>query len=187
MNREDIIVVSGLPRSGTSMMMQMLKNGGLELVTDNIRKADINNLNGYYEFDKVKRLKDDNTWLGIAKGKVVKIVLPLLKYLPDEYNYRIILMYRMTREVVVSSLTMLDNKEKCKDTSRLEHILKMQSSIVMSWLRHQTNMNVLAISYNDTLMDSKESARRINRFLNGILNVEKMVEVVDNELYRQRL
>src|SRR5688572_11391388 len=94
LNQESITIVSGLPRSGTSMMMKMLIAGGLEPLTDNIRTADEDNPEGYFEFERVKQLKDDRSWLQEARGKCVKIVSAFLKYLPEEFTYKIIFMRR---------------------------------------------------------------------------------------------
>src|SRR5512141_2581353 len=89
------IIVSGLPRSGTSMMMKMLAEGGLTIITDQIRNADEDNPNGYYEFEPVKQLADGQfDWLAGANGKVVKIISALLEYLPRDYHYKVIFMER---------------------------------------------------------------------------------------------
>src|SRR6516225_5664390 len=89
-----IIIVSGLPRSGTSLMMQMLDNGGVPVVTDNIRTADTDNPRGYYEFERVKKIKQDASWLPATRGKAVKMVSQLLYDLPPSEKYRIIFLER---------------------------------------------------------------------------------------------
>ena len=100
---DDVItIVSGLPRSGTSLMMQMLEAGGMPVLTDGIRDADEDNPRGYYELEAVKRTKDDPAWLHGAPGKVVKMIYLLLYDLPTTYNYRIIFMRRPLSEVVAS-------------------------------------------------------------------------------------
>jgi hypothetical protein len=86
--KNTVNIVSGLPRSGTSMMMKMLEAGGMEALTDNIRKADIDNPKGYYEFERVKQIKEDQAWLDDAKGRAVKMVSMLLLDLPEGYNYK---------------------------------------------------------------------------------------------------
>src|SRR5713101_3371282 len=106
MNSE-IIIVSGLPRSGTSLMMQMLENGGVEIVTDNIRAADTDNPRGYYEFEKVKKIKQDASWLPATRGKAFKMVSQLLYDLPTSEQYRIIFMERDLEEVLLSQEKML--------------------------------------------------------------------------------
>jgi len=105
---ETITVVSGLPRSGTSMMMQMLGAGGLAVLTDGKRGADADNPRGYYEYEAVKSLGQDASWLASAGGKAVKIVSALLIHLPDGFDYRVIFMRRPIAEVLASQRAMLD-------------------------------------------------------------------------------
>src|SRR5690348_9725375 len=107
MNSE-ITIVSGLPRSGTSLMMQMLDKGGLEVVTDNIRIADRDNPRGYYEFEKVKTIKRDTSWLPQTRGKAFKMISQLLYDLPSSEKYRIIFMERDMDEMLVSQEKMLE-------------------------------------------------------------------------------
>ena len=113
-----IVVVSGLPRSGTSMMMQMLEAGGLEILTDRIRSADESNPQGYYELERVKDLDKggDPSWLEDARGKTVKIIAFLLRYLPENLNYRIIFMQRDLEEIVASQANMLLQREAASET-----------------------------------------------------------------------
>src|SRR5215813_2579369 len=108
---QPIIVVSGLPRSGTSMMMKMLAAGGLPVLVDAIRAADDDNPNGYFEFEPVKQLADgQNEWLTEAGGKVVKIISALLEYLPKSYHYKIIFMERELKEILASQQKMLSHR-----------------------------------------------------------------------------
>src|SRR2546428_1479705 len=102
-----ITIVSGLPRSGTSMMMRMLDAGGLPVLVDNIRKADDDNPYGYYEFEPVKRLSSDSSWLREARGKAFKMVYALLYELPKDYDYRVIVMQRKMDEIIASQRAML--------------------------------------------------------------------------------
>ena len=102
-----ITIVSGLPRSGTSMMMRMLEAGGMEVVTDNIRKANGDNPHGYFEFEKVKKIKEDSSWLDETFGKVFKMVSMLLYELPSDKNYKIIFMKRNMKEIMASQRIML--------------------------------------------------------------------------------
>src|SRR5438270_5105425 len=107
MNSE-IIIVSGLPRSGTSLMMQMLDQGGVEVLTDNIRTADTDNPRGYYEFEKVKKIKQDASWLPQTRGKAFKMVSQLLYDLPASEQYLIIFMERDLDEMLLSQEKMLE-------------------------------------------------------------------------------
>jgi hypothetical protein len=185
-----IIIVSGLPRSGTSMMMKMLESAGLEILTDNMRSADENNPKGYFEFERVKKLKaGDFDWLSEAQGKVVKVISALLEYLPNQYQYQIIFMRRNMDEVLSSQRQMLvrngkqDDKENDGKLAELyeDHLRKIES-----WLEQQPNMSTLYISYNQTLRDPGPNLNRINQFLGGQLDIEPMLKVVDQNLYRER-
>ena len=189
-NKKDFItIVSGLPRSGTSMIMQMLEAGGIEIVTDNIRKADKDNPRGYYEFEQVKKIKEDASWLDECQGKAVKIVSTFLYQLPSYKKYKIIFMRREMEEILASQRVMLQrlgtegaNVSKEKMAEKFEKQLKN----VDEWLARQDNIDVLYIKYNDVIHDSHSHAVSVNRFLGGWLNVDKMVNVVEESLYRQQ-
>ena len=190
MNLKSIIVVSGLPRSGTSMMMKMLEAGGQIILTDNLREADANNPKGYYEFERVKQLKDgDLAWLPDAAGKVVKIVTGLIMYLPPEYEYKVIFMKRDLKEVLSSQKKMLgrlgkgdDNIPDDKMAKTYEEHLKQ----VKGWLVRQANVEVLYVDYNTMVADPLESLQKVNTLLGGDMDIQKMASVVDHELYRER-
>ena len=189
MDRETIVVVSGLPRSGTSMMMRMLKAGGMSVVTDDIRTADEDNLRGYYEFERVKQLEQDRAWLPDAKGKVVKIISALLKHLPQEYAYRVIFMRRKMDEILASQKRMLVRRGEPTDAvgdAKMADLFRGHVKKVEVWLGGQSNIKVLYVSYNDVLEKPTQYAKRINRFLGRGLDVKGMVGVVDSSLYRQR-
>jgi hypothetical protein len=185
----NVIIVSGLPRSGTSMMMRMLEAGGLVVVTDNVRLPDKDNPNGYYEYEKVKKMKDDATWLGIAKGKVIKIVSMSLPYLPPNYNYKIILMQRHTKEILASQRRMLDRLERTDNNlsdSELEKLYYKHIKQTEQWLTKQKNIDFIMISYNELLEKPYGLSEVVNKFLCQRLDIEKMAQVVDVSLYRQR-
>jgi hypothetical protein len=186
MNNE-IIIVSGLPRSGTSAMMQMLDQGGIEVVTDCIRAADTDNPRGYYEFEKVKKIKADATWLPDTRGKAFKMVSQLLYDLPKTERYRIIFMERNVDEMLTSQEQMLQRLGKPvaprEEIKRLyaEHLDRLHK-----WLERQHNMAVVHVSYNDVIAQPRVHAERVNQFLDGKANVDGMVKAVDTSLYRNR-
>lgn len=189
MKKDAIIIVSGLPRSGTSMMMKMLEAGGVPVLVDNIRKADEDNPRGYYEFERVKQLETDKEWLEDARGKVVKMVSALLVHLPGDYSYKIIFMRRKMEEILASQKKMLIRQSKpTNDVSdeRMAELYAQHLKEVNDWLEKQSNFDVLFISYNDVLSDAVGNANRVNEFLDNSLDVENMVHVVDKALYRQR-
>jgi hypothetical protein len=189
-SKEAIIIVSGLPRSGTSMMMRMLEAGGVSILTDNIREADDDNPRGYYEFEKVKKIKEDSSWLEDCHGKAVKMVSALLFNLPPHKNYKVVFMKREMQEVLASQEKMLKRLGRNgADVSDGEMNEKFEKHLrqVESWLALQGNIDVLYISYNKVISQPDENARVINQFLGGRLNLEKMSEAVDRSLYRQRI
>ena len=125
-----ITIVSGLPRSGTSMMMQLLDSGGLPILTDNVRAADDDNPRGYFEFDPVKRLKTDSGWLENAEGKVVKVIVQLLPYLPETYEYKVLLMHRDLREVLKSQEIMLKRHGKTGANLSRDQLERVATSLL---------------------------------------------------------
>jgi hypothetical protein len=186
MNHE-IIIVSGLPRSGTSLMMQMLDNGGIEAVTDNIRTADTDNPKGYYEFEQVKKIKQDASWLSGTRGKVFKMISQLLYDLPPGESYRIVFMDRDLDEVLSSQEKMLERLgNKAAPRESIKQAYKLHLERLHDWLGLQGNMRVLRVSYNQLLQQPASEAQRVSQFLDGRTNMERMVETVDPSLYRNR-
>ncbi len=185
-----IIIVSGLPRSGTSMMMKMLEAGGLSPITDNLRTADEDNPKGYYEFERVKQLpKGDFGWLPDARGKVVKVIAALLPYLPTDYSYRVVFMLRAMPEVLASQRQMLirrgEDPDKIPD-ELMANLFQKHLKQVDTWIASQPNVQRLDVSYNKMLEGSNAIIVRLNEFLGGELDVARMAEVIDPNLHRQR-
>ena len=188
---EFITIVSGLPRSGTSMMMKMLEAGGMLPYTDNIRTADDDNPKGYYEFERVKKLPDgDTNWLPDAGGKAVKVISALLEHLPVEYNYRVLFMQRKMEEILASQKQMLIRSGQPTDRVGDEQLADMYGkhlAKVKTWLENQANMRVIYLDYNQMLVDPQKSADQVNIFLGEGLDPQAMAAVVDTSLYRQRM
>jgi len=189
MDQDAIVVVSGLPRSGTSMMMKMLEAGGMPVLTDHIRTADDDNPKGYYEFERVKQIEHDQEWLPDAQGKVVKMIAALVKHLPPEYAYKVIFMRRSTEEILASQRQMLIRRGEPTDTvsdERMGELFRRHVVQVEAWLAEQPNMDVIFVEYGDIVDEPLKQANRLNEFLGGVLDVSKMTGVVDPSLYRQR-
>ena len=185
-----ITVVSGLPRSGTSMMMKMLEAGGIPPVTDNLRTADEDNPKGYYEFERVKQLtKGDVAWLADAPGKVVKVIAALLPYLPATYRYRVIFMQRDMTEVLASQRQMLvrrgEDPNKIPDEV-ISKLFEKHLRQVNDWVAQQSNVERLDVNYNEMLKNPAPFIAQINAFLGGKLGTAQMAQVVDPSLHRQR-
>jgi hypothetical protein len=189
MKNETITIVSGLPRSGTSMMMKMLAAGGIEPLTDNIRAADEDNPKGYFEFERVKQIEKDQAWLEDAKGRAVKLISALLKHLPPNYRYKIIFMRRSMSEILASQRQMLIRRGEPTDTvpdEKMAAMFEKHLAQVESWLAAQPNIDVVYVRYNDVIRDPRPAAERIEVFLGRSLEVDQMVAVVDGALYRQK-
>ncbi len=187
---DDVIVVSGLPRSGTSMVMSMLKAADLPILSDHVRKADEDNPQGYFEFEKVKDLAeaDDKSWLKDARGMAVKVISHLLKELPDENSYRIIFARRDLQEIITSQNIMLNRKAEANpvDDAKAIELFRKHLVNVRLLVRHRPNLEMIELGYTEALDDPKNSAERINRFLGRKLNTSAMAAVVDRRLYRNR-
>ena len=182
-----IIIVSGLPRSGTSLMMQMLDNGGVPVVTDHIRTADQDNPRGYYEYERVKKIKEDVSWLPETRGKAFKMVSQLLFELPSSERYRIIFMERDLDEMLFSQEKMLARLNKpSAPRAAIDRAFREHLRRVRAWLAGQPNIEVLFVSYNDLVERPEEEAERVSAFLGGNADKESMSKTVDPSLYRNR-
>ncbi|MEW6212524.1 MAG: sulfotransferase family protein [Acidobacteriota bacterium] len=189
MDKDAIAVVSGLPRSGTSMMMNMLVAGGMEALVDNIRAADDDNPKGYFELEKVKELSKDNSWVADARGKVVKVISALLKNLPAGHHYKVVFMRRKMEEILASQRQMLIRRGEPTDTitdEKMAALFSKHLQDIFAWLEQQSNFDAIYVDYNQTLIDPQPSIRRINEFFDGSLDERKMVEAIDRALHRQR-
>ncbi|MFQ5349197.1 MAG: sulfotransferase family protein [Thermoanaerobaculia bacterium] len=187
---EPIVVVSGLPRSGTSMAMKMLQAGGLPLVTDGERKADEDNPKGYFEYEPVMNLArdPDKSWLAGARGKGVKIISTLLRELPAGYNYRVVFMRRDLSEILASQAKMLQRRgeESGADDEQMRLVFENDLWRANYLLKNGPQFSVLPVHYTEVLAEPMAQARRLAGFLGGDLDVDKMAAVADPELYRNR-
>ncbi len=187
---EPIVVVSGLPRSGTSMAMKMLDAAGIPIVSDGVRTADEDNPKGYFELERVKDLAKENDWgwLVDARGKAIKIISYLLKELPPNYNYRIVFMRRDLNEVLASQAKMLDRRGEPNeiDDSQMIEIYENDLWKANYLLKNNPQFETLQIHYRDVLDGPEDQARRLNEFLGGSYDVQKMAAAVDPTLYRNR-
>jgi hypothetical protein len=183
----EIVIVSGLPRSGTSLMMQMLDKGGIEVVTDSIRTADTDNPKGYYEFEHVKKIKEDTSWLPPTRGKVFKMVSQLLYHLPPTETYRIIFMDRDLEEMLASQEKMLERLGRpVGPRESMTRAFAVHLQRLFEWLPRQRHLAVLRVSYNNLLESPREQAQCVSDFLDGRPSVERMTQAVDPSLYRNR-
>ena len=187
---EPIVVVSGLPRSGTSMLMKMLDAGGLSVVTDGQRTADEDNPKGYFEVERIKSLaKDsDRRWLAGARGKAIKVISYLLRSLPPQFNYRVVFIRRDIEEVLASQNKMLARRGETDDTppERMRELFAKDVSRAQDMLAREPQFETLEVQYAAILARPLDEARRIAGFVGGGLDVEAMAAAVDPDLYRNR-
>jgi hypothetical protein len=189
MNPDAITIVSGLPRSGTSMMMRMLAAGGMDILTDEIRKADEDNPAGYYELERVKQLKEDRSWLPDARGRAVKIISALLVNLPPDYTYRVIFMRRNMNEILDSQQEMLRRRGKAADPSadgKMAALYEKHLGQTDEWMRRQPNLTFIYVNYNRMLANPAGEVARVTAFLGDTLDPAAMIRVVDRSLYRRK-
>jgi hypothetical protein len=186
-----ITVVSGLPRSGTSMAMRMLEAGGVPILTDGIRTADDDNPNGYFEFEAVKRLERnlDAAWLRDARGRAVKIISLLLTWLPETYDYRVVFMQRDLDEVIASQRKMLIRRGEPGgdlDAAAMRERYAGHLAAVQRFLASRRCFRSLSVGYREVLEHPDVEAGRINDFIGGHLDVDRMAAVADRQLHRNR-
>jgi hypothetical protein len=183
----EIIVVSGLPRSGTSLMMQMLESGGVGVITDSIRAADTDNPRGYFEFEKVKKIKQDASWLPTTRGKAFKMISQLLYDLPATERYRVIFMERDLDEMLLSQEKMLERlSRKGADRDKIRSSYGLHVERLTGWLADQPHLSVLYVNYNELLEQPERQAERVSAFLDGKAQIQEMAKAVDPSLYRNR-
>jgi hypothetical protein len=187
---EPIIIVSGLPRSGTSMMMKMLDAAGIDIMTDAIRTADVDNPKGYFEFERVKDLEkeQDRSWVRQARGKALKVISWLLKDLPDDNAYWIVFMRRDIDEVLASQNKMLVNRGESDSTddAMMAEAYRNHLASVRIMARKKPNWRLVEIRYDESVRDPASVARRVNEFLGGRYDEVRMLAAVDAKLYRNR-
>lgn len=188
---DPVIVVSGLPRSGTSMLMKMLESGGLSVWTDSQRKADDDNPKGYFELERVKTLDKgvDKSWVGESRGKVLKVISFLLKDLPSDNFYKVIFVRRNLDEVLASQNKMLVNRGETQDAASDEKMKQNYETHLRKtdyFLKHEKNFEVLYLDHRQIIENGPEQARKISAFLGGSLNMDAMAQAVDPALYRNR-
>ncbi|HEU5020403.1 MAG TPA: hypothetical protein VFT60_00885, partial [Bryobacteraceae bacterium] len=188
---ESLIVVSGLPRSGTSMLMQMLAAGGVAVMSDGLREADEDNPRGYLEYEPVKNLLKDASWLGEARGKAIKIVAPLLGAIPAELPCQVIFVERDVEEVLDSQARMLVRRGKSIEMSEkrrglLEGEYARTVARVKALLARRAGTRVLSVGYRETVANPPVVAARVNEFLGGGFDVGAMAAAVDAALHRNR-
>ncbi len=185
-----VVVVSGLPRSGTSMMMRMLDMGGLPVLVDHIRTPNEDNPRGYYEFERIKKMPEgDFGWLQDAQAHAVKVLAVLLTHLPDQYTYKVLFMRRNMQEMLDSQHAMLVRRGEVSDRvddREMARLFEKHLQDLYTWMEGRSNVQYLEVDYNAVLENPSFWAQKVKQFLGMELDVQAMTDVVDTALYRQR-
>jgi hypothetical protein len=183
-----LVVVTGLPRSGTSLVMALLAAGGHTIVTDNIRSPDADNPRGYYEYEPVKALKRESAWLHRHRGEAVKIISTLLPFVPYEIPLKVILIERDIGEILASQSAMLARAGKAPVANRsiLESAFQKQIVAVREFLKNRPQTQSLILQHQEVIRDSAAAITKLHAFLPGLRNRDAMMQVVESGLYRQR-
>ncbi len=187
--RDYVTIVSGVPRSGTSLMMHMLAAGGLSALMDGLRQPDVHNPQGYFEYEPVKRLAKDCSWMKSAQGKAVKIIYRLLPHLPADIAYRVIFMERDLSEVFESQRDMLGESIDADEDEQRDRLISAFSAEIRKakeWLAQRSNIKVLTVPYTELVNQPAKWSHELSRFLDGGLDESAMAAVVDLSLYRHR-
>ncbi|MBZ5686129.1 MAG: sulfotransferase [Acidobacteriia bacterium] len=184
-----ITIVSGLPRSGTSLMMQMLVAGGMTPLSDGERTADADNPRGYLEWERIKQLPNNPGCISEAEGKVVKVISRLLLSLPAGHDYRVVFMQRPLAEVLASQDQMLRRRGNYKEGANpaaMAAAFEKHLREVYAWLDGKPYVKSIRVAYHEALKQPEEVSQKIAEFLGVSLNVEAMTQQVDASLYRNR-
>ncbi len=187
---DTIIIVSGLPRSGTSMMMQILEALNISLFVDNNRSPDQNNPRGYFEHIAVKNIENDHDWLKSVPGKAIKIVSHLLFYLPDIYFYKIIFMQRNINEIIRSQnkmLSLANPETKTEDPKFLKNLFNKNIEQVFKWEKMHLNVELLCLNYIDVLNKTEGEVNKIISFLDLQEESSSLNHIVSKDLYRSKI
>jgi len=189
-----ITIVSGLPRSGTSLMMQMLEAGGMAVLSDGERQPDKDNPKGYLEWERVKQLKKDASVIAEAEGKVVKVISEFVQSLPAGHEYRIVFMQRPLPEILKSQDEMLRRRgnadsiaSSSAETYAIEEFFQKHLLEMNKWVAGQENMKMLRVHYHRVLREPRPVAEEVAVFLQVPLDIDAMVKQVDGSLYRNRM
>jgi hypothetical protein len=170
-------------------MMQMLSQAGMEPLTDNLRAADKDNPSGYYELEMVQKIRNDTSWLADARGKIVKVVSPLLTHLPDDYTYDVIFMRRNLDEIIASQAKMIENRQSSGaelDSEQLTRTYKNHLKDIYIWMGSKKNIRTLSVNYREVIDEPVKVAQDLVTFLGIKLDPNAMIAAVDSNLYRNR-
>lgn len=187
------VLVSGLPRSGTSLMMQMLEAGGVRILSDGQRRADVDNPKGYYEWEPIKQIGKKPELLDAdgLDGCAIKCISMLLQSLPLKHNYKVIFMTRPIDEVATSQRKMVERlatKGAELDAEQLQRGLAAHRNEISRWLKSVPHMEFVEIDYPTLVSDPLPQIARLIEFLGRerLPKSAEMTRAVDPSLHRRK-
>jgi hypothetical protein len=180
----EIIIVTGLPRSGTSLMMQIFDKSNISVLTDGKREKDISNPEGYYELEAVKGIVKDNSFLKDASGKVVKIVAPLTIFIDKSLKYKAVFMRRDMDEILRSQEKML-LKDQTSEREKFRTIYEFHLKKTYKFFQ-ENKIPYLDIQYKELVNEPDTVLKSLIEFCGLSSSVEDLASVVKPELYRNR-
>lgn len=183
-----LIIVTGLPRSGTSLVMSLLHAGGHPILTDSLRPPDPDNPHGYFEYSPVKSLMSDATWLPAHHGQAIKIISPLLPYIPTSLPLKVILIERPLAEVLASQAAMLTRagKPQPADPALLARAWQNQIATTHTLLAHRPHTQLLTLQHRELLQNPAAEIDRLLNFLPTLRNRAALLRTIDPALHRQK-
>jgi tetratricopeptide (TPR) repeat protein len=186
-----VLIVSGLPRSGTSMLMQMLDAGGMQILKDERRECDEDNPRGYFELEAVKKMFRERQWLADARGKALKVVVPLVSHLPPGCEYRVVLIERDYDEILDSQAGMIarrgeliEESQERRDRLRSEYIRLVTQTKIL--LEGRADVKIVSVRHEDVIENPRAIAELLDHFAGGGLDLARMSMAVDRSLHRNR-
>ena len=180
----DILIITGLPRSGTSLMMQIIEKTEIPVFSDGKREKDINNPEGYFELEAVKGIVKDNSFLENAKGKALKIVAPLPIFLDKKLNYKVVFMRRNMDEILRSQEVMLQ-KDQLSERDKFRGIYELHLSKTYRFFE-DNSIPYIDVNYNELMKNPEVEIQKLVEFCAIQTDAKKLIEVVRPELYRNR-
>ena len=179
-----VTIVCGLQRSGTSLIMQMLEAGGVQVMKSDHKPADIHNPKGYYELSEAQLLAQGAGFLKHCTGKAVKVYAHFLPHLPPDYNYKIIYIHRDVYEIIKSQNIMGGNTGAAHFSTA--QALENRREKALGWIRQTPGISLLELDYREVVNHPEIHAESIASFMESELNIHDMTMAVDKSLYRQK-
>lgn len=195
----DFVLVSGLPRSGTALMMEMLSAGGWPIMVDRERAPDSDSPEGHYEWEGIKQLRQRPEVIREAEGKVLRVVSTLLPLLPNRHRYRVLFMQRPIEQVVDSQFRMIARRKgrsedpantPAEERQAMIKRLRAHAEWSVEHLRVAPNFEMFEVDYPALIAKPDDWVARIAAFAGRpdtpVAILEQMKSAVKPEMFHNR-